>query len=358
MLVKSLLFKLLVVNCMIYATCSYANEPVCRPLLWPFNINQSSLNPDSAEINELTVMAKKALKSSINPVKTITTAGVTNAKNVDLLKSRLALQDSDNAAVLALMYTFNKNPDYLNKVRSVLLEWSELNIPTGNPIDETRLEGMIWAYDLVSCHLSQKDRKTITTWLKLIETKKRSWVFQQKTLTNNHRINQLKILLLLDKIFQNSINWKNDLETAKELSLINLNPSTGESIDYLQRHALYYHNYDLTAWLEICIINNSCFDSVMKAYDFLIHKIRSHEIYHEFQNSTAKIDHLRDLGGFDYAKENSRYNITRTSPAIIAYYTLNKTKPDDDLWNIVELTKPTPNLAFLKVRKLLWNHEN
>jgi hypothetical protein len=339
-----------------YAGNSMATVRDCHPTLWPSTspiINASAIIPQDTLI-ELRLWAKKLMKQPSYPIAVLGSSGAIDIKNDKLIASRKAFQDADHAAVLAITYRLTHNEDYFNKTREILTSWAKVNLPTGNPIDETRLDGMIWAYDLISCDLSDDDKTQIVDWFERLRSKKKAWSFGSVTSSNNHRIHQLKMLLLLDKVLGYSEDWLRDLKTAQEYSTINLNPESGISLDYRERNALYYHNYVTQAWLEIALITGCCWQPIDQAFSFLSNKILSHDIGNEFTNSQAPIDALRAQNGFEYAKTGGTFDITRAAPTIITFYTINKSTPEPKLWIITEQTKPSPQMIFLKTRRILW----
>ncbi len=159
---------------------------------------------------------------------------------------------------------------------------------------------------------------------------KRTWPAGPITATNNHRVHQLKILLMLDRELNDPDALSADQLAARRLSIININPVTGETLDYRQRSALYYHNYDLQSWIEISLLGNCCQPIVRKAFNFLVQHVRSGEINHEFAHSTAAIDRERAAGGFPNAIADSTFDVSRMTPTIVAMYTLNANKNTSD----------------------------
>ena len=329
---------------------------VCQPALWPVTspIVQKSADIPQHLLIELTEWANRLIKITPSPVVVLGSSGTIDIKDNKLVATRKAFQDADRAAVLAIAYRLTQNKDYFNKIREILMSWARVNQPSGNPIDETRLDGMIWAYDLISCDLSEEDKTPIVNWLELLHSKKKAWNFGKITSSNNHRIHQLKMLLLLDMVLGHQEDWQSDLKTAQKYSKINLNPETGVSLDYLERSALYYHNYVTQAWLEIALISECCWQPINQAFSFLSNKILSHETGNEFSHSQAPIDALRANNGFAYARKGGTFDITKAAPTIVAYYTLNKANPEPELWFIQARTKPSPKMIFLKARRMLW----
>ncbi len=340
----------------LYAGNSAATMRVCHPKLWPFTspiVNSSVTIPQDTLI-ELRQWSKRLVKQQSYPLATLGSSGTIDIKNNKLIASRKAFQDADRAAVLAITYRLTHNEDYFNKTREILTRWAKTNQPTGNPIDETRLDGMIWAYDLISCDLSEADKTQIVNWFERLRSKKKAWSFGKITSSNNHRIHQIKMLLLLDRVLGHYEDWQSDLKTAKEYSKINLNPESGISVDYRERSALYYHNYVTQAWLEIALISACCWQPISHAFSFLSNKILSHDTGNEFSNSQAPIDALRANNGFVYAQKGGTFDITRAAPTIVTYYTLNRAIPEPKLWFIQAHAKPSPKMIFLKARRMLW----
>ncbi|HBI21845.1 MAG TPA: hypothetical protein DDY37_04570 [Legionella sp.] len=333
-----------------------ATTMACRPLLWP--VTSAVINPsfpiDPETMSELQHWSEQFVHQPSNPVPILSSAGNTNINDSRLIASRRAFEDADHAAVLALTYRLTHQVDFLNKTREILTGWSKINHPTGSPIDETRLEGMIWAYDLIACDLPQEEKDGILNWFEALHIKKRAWIPGHFTSENNHRIHQLKMLLLLDKMLHRDPDWKLDIKNAKKYAIINLNPQSGASIDYFERSALYYHNYVVQPWLEITLVTGCCRKPVQQAFSFLADKMLSHQMDDEFSHSRAPIDTLRAQGGFQYAKKGGTFDVKKAAPTIVAYYTLDRTRPDPRLWLIEEQGTSSPWMVFLRARRRLW----
>lgn len=337
-----------------------AESPICHPLLWP--ATTAMVHPifsvPISTVDELQQWSKKLMKKSAHPIATLHSAGKTDLNDPELIASREAFKDAGNMAVLALTYRLTNNKDYLNKTKQTLLSWAKINHPTGHPIDETNLEGMIWAYDLIACDLSDQDKHTILDWFERMRSKKIVWEFDKLSSTNNHRIHQIKMLLLLDKILQRHSDWFHEIKNAESYASINLDPQSGVSVDYRQRSALFYHNYDVQPWLEISLVTDCCRKATNQAFVFLEKKIVTHRIGNEFFHSQVKLDTERAKNGFTYAQRGGRFDVTRAASTIVTYYTINRIRPDPRLWSIVQRTKSSPWLVFTKARRILWQPVN
>ncbi len=164
-----------------------AGSDRCHPLLWPSTsqlLNQSI--PKSNEIKTtLQTWSDKFLFEPACPVPRLSSAGRTKISDPVLMASREALEDGDKAAILALTYRLTGNRSYLHQARDILTGWATINNPTGHPIDETRLDGMIWAYDLLACDLQEQDKSQILNWFERMYVKKMAWEFGPITSFNN-----------------------------------------------------------------------------------------------------------------------------------------------------------------------------
>ncbi len=116
----------------------------------------------------------------------------------------------------------------------------------------------------------------------------------------------------------------------------------GESIDYIRRDALHYHQYDMEPWLEIAISSGSvAFKNVCtRLFSFLEQQILNPpEKHYEFNNSSDSFDALRwQASQPEYLQPNSMYIPDKSARVIFSYlYLHQQTNPqfqiDDRLLN-------------------------
>ncbi|GAB3096113.1 hypothetical protein GCM10027217_10920 [Pseudomaricurvus hydrocarbonicus] len=298
------------------------------------------------------MQAEQALKRQPSPVSSLRSAGVEDKNDPYFIASRAALQDSDSAVILALSYVAFNRKEFHEMAKFILLKWSEVNIPTGNPIDETRLDGLVWAFAIICEELNADEVDKISEYFEAMYQAKKKWKFGPKTALNNHKTHQLKMQMLIARALGNVDGFRSASESAAEHVQINIDASTGESIDYIQRDALYYHVYDLEAWLDIALISECCDQQVKSAYWYVVDKLQRHETGDEFKNSTAAIDENRAAAGFHYAKVQ-KFEIKRMARSTLAYIALERdvTIPQE----MVRIARENLDrrLLFHKVRALL-----
>jgi hypothetical protein len=303
---------------------------------------------------QLLKKTKALLKKPPTPIKRLQSSGITNAKNKALKKTRIALRDSQNTALLALAYYVTGEAAYAKQAKNYLLAWAKTHQPNGHPINETRLEGFLWAYDLLYCEFNSTEHRNIKIWLLNIQINKHNWQFGASSGKNNLRTHQLKILLMLDRLLEDEASLNQDKETLRQ-HIDNYLFADCISIDYQERDALHYHVYDLEPWLEIALLEPSYFPRIQPAYDFLLKQIKDGNIHNQFANSKQKIDSKREKGGFSYAKKGGSFDTKRISRSVITFNTLTQQAIDPTLLKYLSKKKIRQSLLFHTIRYHLWD---
>jgi hypothetical protein len=198
--------------------------------------------------------AYEALKQTPNPIKKIESQGIL-AGDPRKTASLDAVKDAYKIYALAFSYKVLQDRKFLNKTTEFLLAWANKNEATDDPINETKIEDMVTAYDLIRSDMADKNRKIIDDWMRrkadaLIESKYAKG--NRGTAINNWNSHRIKMITLIaytlhDKRYDDII--LNELE--KQLN-INLNPD-GTTHDLAERDAFHYQTYDLEPLLSACI---------------------------------------------------------------------------------------------------------
>ncbi len=332
-----------------------------KPRLYPKNIfqNLKSINKSTKPFLDVKwpkLLLKKSDKNlaiTSSALKSLTSSGITDASDERLKTTRRSLRDAETTALLSLAFFINNKPAYLEKAKELLLDWAQTYKSNGHPINETRLEGFLWSYDLLRCYFSLDEQKIINNWLKEIQTAKHKWVFGPSSFQNNLQTHQLKMLLLLDRLLNDEVSLKSDRETL-QVHLFNNLHEDGSSFDYKERDALHYHLYDLEPWLEIALLEPKYKDAVNKAYDFLIKQIKDDNIHDQFANSLQKIDKKRAAGGFKYAKQGGSFDPKRIARSVIVHSTLNQLAVEGKFERKYLTKKELKKKLFFIARDSLW----
>jgi multidrug resistance efflux pump len=320
--------------------------PADSPLIAGARISDSVFEPVRRRVLNA---ADAALGMSAAPVETLRSAGVTDQSLPEFQQSRRAFQDADNFGLLALTYRLTGKDQYAGAARRIVNAWARVNRPTGNPIDETRLDAFLWGLDLLGADARDA---SVTAWLERWWTANGSWKFGPITATNNHKTHHLKIRLMLDRLLGKEAEYRKDIGATTDQLTANLYSADGRSIDYDQRDAMHYHIFDLEAWLEIELVTGCCGDRVDSAFAFFVKTLNTDPNHLEFGNSTAPIDRKRAAGGFGYAKLQT-FDPRKAARAIFSYATIPGRQIDPELWNSAVAGEQASNLLY-EARSYLW----
>jgi len=301
----------------------------CQPVLWPASV-VSALGNEGRKPMVPEILLKKLISKAddaivIKPqaLKTLVSAGVVDPKDERLVQTRTALRDSERSALLALAYHLTGNVDYKVKSEHIIMNWAEVYKPDGHPINESRLDYMLWAYDLLRCDMSDADRDTVREWMSELRLQKQNWQFGESSGRNNHKTHQLKIELMLDKLLANESGLRADARRIDKHLGVNILEG-GVTFDYQERNALHYHVYDVEAWSEIALMGEVQKEPINEAFQFLLDQLNAGNINDQFVGSKQLIDEKRSDSGFEYAKKGGDYNAEKSARALMSYATMNK----------------------------------
>jgi len=263
------------------------------------------------EVKKLFRKLQREADASVNhqgrPVANIRTAG---RLDTDPLKeqSRASLEDMKKLYALGYAYAATTNRAYCAAARRIILSWAQVNQPTGIPIDETKLEPLLVAYDLTRSVFSAGDRTIVEDWLRrMASLELQSAQTNSVTAMNNWNSHRLKIVGLTGFLLDDPKLIEEVARGFKRQVELNLYPD-GSSFDFHQRDALRYHCYDLEPLLVLAIAarqngldlycyragNGAC---LAKAVSFLVPYCNGTKAHAEWVRSKAKFDRQRAVAG-------------------------------------------------------------
>lgn len=250
--------------------------------------------------------AEASLVDAPAPIALITSQGLLMG-DPNKMASLQALQDVDKIFSLALVAKLGGDPRYLEKCTSFLLAWARINNPDGNPINETKLEDLVFAYDLIRSDVSGRDRAEIDSWLSGMrekETQHESAKNGKGTSVNNWNTHRVKMMIMINYTLKDGKYDKHVEEQLVKQIANNLN-ADGSTYDFHERDALNYHIFSVEPFLKAITVfkratgkdyfqvASSSGGSIKKGVDFLVPymlRIKSHK---EFLNSKVKFDRAR-----------------------------------------------------------------
>jgi hypothetical protein len=200
--------------------------------------------------------ADRALDDSPHPIERIQSEGKL-PKDPAKIETEASLADMRKLEALGYAFAIEDDPKYATKAREFVLAWAKVNHSAGDPIDDTNLEPLIFAYDLTRETFSQEERRIVEAYLQEVVTAE---LTTAKLKRNNHYNNwhshRLKIVGLIAFVLQDKPLIEQTVAMYKEQIDHNLEPD-GSSYDFHQRDALHYHTYDLAPLLTLAIAAQS-----------------------------------------------------------------------------------------------------
>jgi len=241
------------------------------------------------------------------PIAHIRTAG---RLDTDPLKqeSRASLEDMRKLYALGYAYAATTNRAYGAAARRIILSWAQVNQPSGVPVDETKLEPLLVAYDLTRPVFSSGERTIVEDWLRrMASLELQSARTNLVTTMNNWNSHRLKIVGLIAFLLEDQKLIEEAVRGFKKQVEVNLYPD-GSSFDFHQRDALRYHCYDLEPLLVLAIAaqqngiglysyqasNGAC---LAKAVSFLVPYCDGTKTHAEWVHSKVKFDRQRAVAG-------------------------------------------------------------
>ena len=240
-----------------------------------------------------------------NPIDTLVSEGhlATDPKKIVTVKS---LVDIDKIYALGITYSVEGNRIYLQKAIEFILAWAMVNKPLGNPINDTKFEKLLMAYDMIKTDFSPSQKQLVDIWLtkmadEEINTAKNK---ERKTSFNNWNTHRLKMIGCIAYILNNAA-YKKYIEIELPIQIEkNLLPD-GSGIDFVERDALHYHVYTLEPFISLATVVYKATQkdyyhfvspsgaSIKKSIDFLIPFVTGEKTHAEFVNSHVTFDKKR-----------------------------------------------------------------
>lgn len=252
-------------------------------------------------------LADRALSVKPNPIAKIEMAGKLDSDPV-MIKSRESMKDITMAYALGLASAITGDSKYNAKAKEFVIAWASINQPTGNPIDETPLDNLFFAYDLTRATFSPGEIQKVDAWLRRmadVEIANRN--SQAGTATNNWNSHRVKIIGLIGLLLPDQKLIDYAVNGYKQQIADDLN-ADGSTFDFLERDALHYHAYTLEPLLVLArAAQMNGMDlyhyqapsgaSLDKSVAFLIPYADGTKTHAEFVNSTVAFDRARANAG-------------------------------------------------------------
>jgi len=268
-------------------------------------------------IRQLQKLAEEALFRVPNPVETITYEGYVS-NHPKRIRSVAHLQDMLSLRALTWAYKITGDRKYAVKGRAFLRAWSRTYIPTGNDVNENKLNICFYAFSVFENSFTTSERTEIAKWLETIGSLHiKLW---HDKAYGNRAAKRVKLVLLASSVLRRT-DWQ---QWAKEKMLFlikeSLNPD-GTSKDLHARDAMHYHMSCVKAMLEISLIGRVLgMDfysletirgaSIRRSVNYMRPYIQGEKIHKEWINTRAALDRKRWEAGDPYYRPGKPWNPT------------------------------------------------
>lgn len=262
--------------------------------------------------------AEEILLTSPQPLVVINYEGLLDTDSLRK-QSESCLKDMDRIALLLFAYYGSGSTKYRDHAIKYIIEWANTFLPTGNPINENKLEPLIHAYYVFRSFLSRDDCRGIDRWLLAMARKE---IKNENIPNNNWRSKQIKTVGTIGYILNNQtfINFaKMHFRDYIDRALFD----DGSSSDLHHRDALSYHVSGLRPLLVYGLLvdyfePDSDFKpfeylglqsgSVEKSMDFVVPYATGQKEYRQWRNSKVKLDRERADAGITKYQPGTLYN--------------------------------------------------
>jgi hypothetical protein len=198
-------------------------------------------------------LADASLSEAPRPVHRLATAGKL-ASDPAKQESRVALEDMKKLEALGLVSAATAQPAYGIAAKRMILAWVDTYQPTGEPIDETKLEPLFQAYGLTRQVFSAPERGRVESWLRRIARQEQEAVRPASvTASNNWNGHRLKIIAYAAFLLEDRALLEQVVDGFKRQIESDLRPD-GSSLDFHERDALHYHCYTLEPLLTLAMV--------------------------------------------------------------------------------------------------------
>jgi hypothetical protein len=256
---------------------------------------------------EIRTAADQALGVSPNAIAMIQSEGKLASDPVKV-RTWKSLEDMVRIQSLAYAYAATADDKYAIKIRQYVQAWADTNHSAGDPIDDTNLEPLIIGYDLTRDTYRDDDREKVDSYLHAIaDAEIKTGQGPAHTNVNNWNSHRIKIVGLIAFTLRDNSLIAYTTQTYRNQIQQNILPD-GSSIDFHDRDALHYHEYDIRPLLTLAIAaRNNGLDffhyrsptgsSLAAAVAFLVPYADGSKSHPEFVNSTVDFDRKRAASG-------------------------------------------------------------
>lgn len=237
----------------------------------------------------------------------------------DRIATEGSLKDMDKLVVLSQAWAASGQAKYGKKAVDYVVAWSGTFIPTGNPINENKLEAVLAAYYLLKDLIPSEERGEITAWMRRIaEREMESGKNIPAAAQNNWHSKRVKLVALIGHILNDPTFTTYAKRAFEGYVSVGLLPD-GSSQDFVQRDALSYHQSGLKPLLIVALFlgaegkalyhwSSPSGSSLKKSVDFVLPYAEGKKVHREWVNTKVALDRERGKAGIAYYKPGKPFD--------------------------------------------------
>lgn len=309
-----------------------------------------------AQFEKVRAQADKALGERPEPVPLLDGAGRMTADPIRI-RSRAAIEQVQRTAALSWTWAVTGDLRYAQKAREMIAAWVRENRTVGQPINETGLEPLVEAYDLIRHGYPDRERAVVDAWLR--ERAQAIWSSREDRSFNwqSHRIKMVGLIATTledDKLWRTAIDSKD----GYRWQIGDTFSANGESGDFRRRDALHYHLYTVEPLLLVACLgerhNEKLFTyrapngaSLERGVEFLRPYALGEKTHMEFVRSVVKADRDRAADG------QKEYQPHQWNPRSATATFADASCLDPSYAKLAAQVQGTPNVRFVNWRAVV-----
>jgi hypothetical protein len=263
--------------------------------------------------------AKQYLNDAPSPLRVIHYEGLLHT-HPDRLATTESLKDLDKVAVWLSAWYGSQHETYAEKIKAYSLAWADTFVPTGNPINENKLEPLIHGYATLKKSFSKAEQQRIEAWLTRIAEAELAY---PRIPENNWKTKHIKLVGTIGLILNKPAYVAYARESFQKY-IENSLYADGTSRDLHHRDALSYHVSGLDPLLVYALATEqlqgkkSTFNpfthqspqggSIKKSVDYVVPYAKGEKVHAEWVNTKVELDRRRAQAGLDYYKPGKPYD--------------------------------------------------
>ena len=301
-------------------------------------------------------LAEEALDREPRPLFEIQYDGLIS-NHPDKISTVSHLQDMTYIRALTYTWLITKEEKYLERLKNYILAWARNYRPTGNDINENKLDACFIAFYYLKPVWTNIESKEVALFLSSIAQKQLGLARESQS-SGHHAAKRVKLVALAGLILEN--------EALKAWAMTNFKKvldktlyKDGITYDLIRRDALYYHASGLANLLEVAIVSQKLGSnmynektllggSLRRSIEFTLPYITGEERHREWVNTTVELDRDSWEAGDSFYEPGRVWNPNEAYDLILLASLF-----DPSLFNLVSSLRKEPSWTEVLVRTII-----